>query len=271
MRTLALAIVLTALSYAQAARAQPSGETDQCIEQHAGSQKLRKNGSLLAAQKLLLSCSRQACPGPIRTECSQWAQEVEASIPTMLIEVSAADGSLLGDVEVYIDGELREQKLSGLPLAVDPGEHQIEVRPRGEEPRKRKVLVVLDDKRRRVRIEAPASTAATAKPVETEPGFAVQAPGAPAIIVGSLGVGGLIVGTVFGVRALEQASELEKCRPDCDRDDAEAMHREAIASDVALWTGVALIGVATIVWLTQPSEADGSGAVASALSGRFSF
>lgn len=266
MRLVPFCAAVLVLSKAGPAIAQPGDATESCIESHAESQKRRKNGELRAAQKLLFYCAREACPGPIRAECSQWAQEVDASIPTILIEVPAADGSLIADVEIRIDGELREKTISGLPVGVDPGERAIEVRPKGEVPRRRKVLVVLDDKRRRIRLE-PATQAALPPKPETEPaGFSVQTPDVPAIVVGSFGLAALAVGMGFGIRATVHAEELESCSPHCAREDGEAMRREALVADICFGAGIGLLGIATVVWLTQPSEP-----VASALSGRFTF
>jgi hypothetical protein len=274
MRILAGCALLAALSSSTEALAQPAAATKEaCVEAHAQGQKRRRAGQLAAGLELFLQCAREACPAPLRAECSQWAQEVQASMPTVVLEVPARDGSLLADVEVRVDGELRDNAAAGMPIAIDPGEHVVEVRPRGEPPRRRKVLLVLGERARRVRFDPEAPPLATSSAVPGVMGAApersIQPPGVPSIVVGSVGLAALVVGTVFGVRAADEASDLERCRPTCVRADAEAMRTKALVADVSFGIGAGALAAATILWLIQPSTRPASSAAQRRFASRF--
>jgi hypothetical protein len=244
---LLIAFVFTA----SIARAEDPEQKNACIQEHAESQKLKKAGKLSAAHELLLKCAREACPAPIRAECSDWAQEVEASTPSILVDVKAADGSTRSDVEIWIDGVLRAKTLSGMPIPLDPGQHEVEARPRGSAPMKRAVLVNLDDKRTRIDFTLPARPAAKRPSERARPAPTAKGIPTASIILGSLGVVALGTGGYFGYRAKMRADELEQCKPHCDRGEADSMRQKALIADVSLGVGVVAVGIATFIWLSQ--------------------
>jgi hypothetical protein len=240
------------------ARAQDSARKEACVAKHAESQKLKKAGKLSEAKERLLECASEACPAPIRAECGQWAQEVEANMPSVLIEVRGEGGELRSDVEVWIDGTRRAESLTGMSLAIDPGEHTIEARTRGERQSKR-VLVNLGAKAQSVVFTLEKGKPSRAQETRVPPKKSAASSGPPvaSYVFGSLGIVALGVGGYFGYTAKTRADELEDCRPRCDRDEADAMRDKALVADISLGVGVIALGVASVLWLSdgQRSEA----------------
>src|SRR5262249_6910200 len=93
-----------------------------CVHRHEDAQLARRTGKLLAARAALPACSREACPGAVRGDCVEWLEEVNRSVPSVVI--TARDRGLdVVDVRVFLDGELVTTRLTGSALEADPGEH----------------------------------------------------------------------------------------------------------------------------------------------------
>lgn len=249
------AVVPLVLLFSTAVLAQETAKKV-CIERHAESQKLRKAGKLGEAKDLLVQCASEECPAPIREECGKWAEEVEASLPSILIEVRGDDGALRSDVEIWIDGTRRAESLTGLPLPLDPGEHEIEIRPARQKPEKRRVLVNVGAKGQSVAFslaKKPVSKRAGSGTALRKAAPRSEAKGTPtaAYVLGGVGLVALGVGGYFGYTAKTRADALEDCRPHCDRDEADAMRQKALVADISLGVGVVALGVATVLWLTS--------------------
>jgi hypothetical protein len=139
---------------------------------------------------------------------------------------------------------------------VDPGEHRFSFDAEGHIHGEQSVLLYEGDKNRLIRV-----LLTTVAPPQSEPPIAVTVPPAPAVprardatttVAGSsapvsayvsLGVGGVgaIVAAVFGALALGNKSALDTaCRgaktdcPPSSKPDIDAMHRNAMVSDVGL-------------------------------------
>ncbi len=254
------------LAWAEVSAAQSAAEKELCSSQHAESQKLRRAGELIAAKKLLLACARESCPAVIRRECGDWAQEVEAVTPSLVIDAARADGSVASDFEIRIDGRDVASGRVGLPIAVDPGTHEVEVKLDGKS-QKRRVLVTQGERERRVRFRigaevppAPRSERRSGPPREPR-NTAPQARGArgipsASIVLGAVGVVALGSFGYFGYRAKTRADELDACSPRCDRGEADAMRQTALVADVSLGIGVVALGLATYFWAAQPHASE---------------
>ena len=90
-------------------------------------QRLRAAGKLIDAREKLIACSTAECPQVVRADCAQWASEVLASTPTIVIDVKDAQGTDVADAKVYVDAQLASNRIDGLPIAVDPGEHKVRI------------------------------------------------------------------------------------------------------------------------------------------------
>src|SRR4029077_3606050 len=93
-----------------------------CVHRHEDAQVARRSGKLLAARAALLACSREACPDAVRGDCVDWLEEVNRSVPSVVI--TARDrGADVVEVTVSLDGELVATRLTGSAVEADPGEH----------------------------------------------------------------------------------------------------------------------------------------------------
>ena len=114
------------------------GLTNPLAEAHADSvkactalaedgQRLRAAGKLIDAREKLMACSATECPQVVRTDCAQWASEVLAATPTIVIDAKDADGNDVADAKVSVDGRPVAARIDGRPIAIDPGSHRIYV------------------------------------------------------------------------------------------------------------------------------------------------
>src|SRR3954465_1687817 len=94
-----------------------------CVSAAEKAQRLRGANKLLQARASLLICSRDVCPGVVRSDCTRWRAEVEASVPTIVLRAQDPRGQDLTDVKVWLDGTPLADKVDGLPLEIDPGQH----------------------------------------------------------------------------------------------------------------------------------------------------
>src|SRR5690349_6253023 len=97
----------------------------ECVDAYDASQRARRDGKLREARDRLFVCSNLACPEVVKPQCTQWLAEVEASLPTIVLEAHDGDGNPLSDVRVSIDRGLISERLTGRALEVDPGDHVV--------------------------------------------------------------------------------------------------------------------------------------------------
>lgn len=98
-----------------------------CTSLAEDGQRLRAAGKLIDARDKLIACSSAECPQVVRTDCAQWASEVLASTPTIVIDVRDSQGIDTADAKVFVDGKQVAARIDGRPIAVDPGERSIRV------------------------------------------------------------------------------------------------------------------------------------------------
>src|SRR5262245_14627473 len=76
-----------------------------CVAAYEAAQVSMNRARLLQARKQLRQCLDPACPEKLRPDCSQWLEETEARIPTVLLAFRRADGTPIVKAKVLIDGE----------------------------------------------------------------------------------------------------------------------------------------------------------------------
>jgi hypothetical protein len=250
----------------------------QCVSANESAQTLQDAGKLRDARAQLLLCVNAACPGPVRDDCADRLNHVEKALPTIVIAALDTGGADLTSVRVTMDGVPLVGKLSGIAVAVDPGEHVFTFEADGYARKQTTILVREGEKGRRVSVvlqaaphgaspPTPLPTGAPAPPSpSTTPGGApppqpesetttsavesAPAKSAPVAAYVALGVGaaGIVVTTVFGALALGNKSSLDgacgsdkKACPVSSQSDISSMHANSIVSDVGL--GVAIVGL----------------------------
>lgn len=180
---------------------------------------------------------------------------------TLTLPPGAAPGTV-----VKRDGEVVAEAALGIPLPVDPGEHEIATEAPGGAAWRQRITIARGEKKA-VALEVRAAPAATPKGSDTGPGLRSGPSGrrVATYALGGAGVVGIVVGGVLGGMALGQKDVFEKhCGaglglPDetaCDPTglDAVASARAlGIGSTVGLAVGVAAVGAAAVLLFTEPA------------------
>jgi hypothetical protein len=230
-----------------------------CLQRHEDAQLARKQGQLLAARSALLACSRAACPDAVRADCVDWLEEVNRSIPSVV--VTARDrGADVADVKVFMDGELVAARLTGGALEADPGEHHFRFELARGPVVERTVLLGEGARNRPIDLEfAPPPVAAMqAAPPLLPPSspppwsFANHPLKRSDYLFGGVALAGLATAAVLGIWASHERSELEgSCGPFCTAAEVSPLRTKLVIADVALGTAVAALAVGAYRYFTR--------------------
>ncbi|HEY1695527.1 MAG TPA: hypothetical protein VGG39_25335 [Polyangiaceae bacterium] len=255
LRALALAgaVVGSVVAVAPGARA---SEREACFSAAEVAQKVRAQGHLLDAREKLRVCAHPACPQAVRDDCTTWLAEVEAELPSIVVHARDAAGNDVADVEVLVDGAKVADRLDGLPVAVDPGAHTLQMERAGDPPVERSLVVVAGQKARVVEVQwgaapPPGSTPSAPAPPEAtgpqKPSWLARVP-TSALVAGGVGAAALL-GTIvlWAWGRADYGSLQSSCSPRCSPSSVDGVRTKLVAGDVFLGVGVVSLGVAT--WL----------------------
>lgn len=259
------------------------GSKKECLDAHVKGQDLRRDGHLSAAREALRACAASTCPAIVRDDCTKRLDEAERAQPTVIFEARDGAGNDLADVKVTMDGEPFAGRLTGAPVAADPGEHTFVFEAAGQ-PRLEKKLVLREGEQGRhesLTLGSPAepTPAGPLPPVLSPPSPAPPAaappPGSPsgsglgaqkvlAIATGIVGVAGLGVGTAFGLAAISKRDDAQSVCPGALCPDTNGSNKWAdakstgnVATAAFVVGGVGIVAGA-VLWLTAPSGASGT-------------
>lgn len=254
--TTAVALGALSLIAASAARAQSDKDpVDACLRAADDGQRLRDQGKYLRARAAFLECSKDACPGAVRTECLSWLRDAEQAIPTVVIAARDSAGNDLTDASVYVDGDRVLDRLDGKPLAVDPGRHELRVE-LGARSLRREILLVAAEKNRVLTFELPPAPA-RARPTAREPSVVEPTGTTPWLGFALAGVGALGVGS-FAYFGLTAKSDLDALESDpcaetrtCAESDVDSVRARYLIADVSLGVGLVALGAATWIFATH--------------------
>jgi len=227
-----------------------------CASAFSSAQRLMRTGSLIEARKKLVLCGGPECPEVMHPDCQQWLTSVEASLPTVVFQVSSAAGVPLASVRVSLDGA-EVIPVDGRAWPIDPGEHEAVFESVGFRTSSRHIVVSEGEKLRRevvvldsvpppkVAAELPAKRLATANPPANPP--ASRRLTLPIVVAASsavlAGAGAIYLG--LGARGDER--DLDSCRPGCTREEVDHVKREYLLANVSI--GLAAAGATTAVLL----------------------
>jgi hypothetical protein len=233
----------------------------ECSAAYESAQRLRREGRLVSAREQMILCSQQACPAPLRRECTDWMEPTLRAIPSFSVRVLGRDGCDVPNATIEIDGGPAPPASAGRAIEVDPGVHDLRVSIAGEAPIEQKVVLAQGQKDRpivvrlappNVECKAPSASPSTTKPsppprLETRP--------VPVLTyaLGGTAIAAFAVSTAFGISAFGQKSDLDACSPRCPHDDADAMRRDFAIADVSLAVGVVALAAAAVVYFTRPT------------------
>ena len=215
-----------------------------CISAYEQAQTLRKDGKPLAAKAQAAACAREACPALLAKDCTKWLSELEAVIPTVVLDPRTPAGGLRTDVRVKVDGVALSEKLELKPVPLEPGSHSFTFEAEGAAPIERTLLLRDGEKNKRITVTmAPAADASGgARPIPLG-----------VWIFGGASVVALATSAVFAVDGLGKKSDLDLCKPRCSSSDVDAMSSSFTFADVALGAGVMAGAAAVYLFLTRPS------------------
>jgi hypothetical protein len=272
---------------------------DRCIDADAKAQPLRREGKLAAARAELALCINRQCPGMVRDDCAQRLDEINRAQPTIVFDAKDTADNDLNAVRVTVDGEKLAERLDGSPLPVDPGAHTFAFETPGQPPTIRRLVVREGEKGRieRIWFAGPPSAAAippavgTPAATATTPSEPLLAGGAAptdraaaptpssslpveggshgggaqrawGLVLGSIGLGGVAVGTVYGLLAASAWDDSKnECSPGCPAQNhaaASSDHDRAVSdgtvSTVALIAGGAFLVGGIALFASAPGE-----------------
>ncbi len=278
--------------YAEAcARFEESQRLDPAIGTHyAMAECYEKAGRLASAWLAFLDVASDASAQNRADRVKYAKARAEALAPRLSrIKVVVPAAVRVPGLEIKRDGETLHEVQWGLPVPADPGAHVVRVTAPGKVPAELAVTVQRDEGKVVEVTVAPLADAPAAEPVAgpspapSSPAPAVPvAPGADtasashaglgtqrvlAIAAGVVGVGGVVVGSVFGLKALsEHSSSQQQCQgTSCSQaglQDVSDGKNAGNLSTVGFAVGAAALAGGVVLWLTAPSGAPTTGSLA---------
>ncbi len=266
-RSLLAACALALAPGDAAAQAVAPGKKE-CIAASEGAQRLQQAGKLRDARAQFLLCAAASCPGPVRSDCTARAEEIDRAMPTVVLEAKDGRGNDLTAVAVRVDGTPLVDHLDGRPVPLDPGQHAFTFEAAGQPPVEQSVVVVQGEKDRHVTVtlgSAPPAAPVPAAPVAPAPagaeGGGWSGQKTIAVLVAGLGLGGAVVGTIFGLTAASNWSQAQSdCKTACGpgssaQSELSSTHSAASVSNVAfVVAGLGLVG-GGVLFFTAPGGA----------------
>lgn len=246
--------ILAALFVARPASAD---EREQCAASAEHAQQLRDEGKYRRAREEMLSCARDVCPGPIKSDCGMWLTQLERDAPTVVFGAHDEKGADLFDVKVSMDGSPLQSRLDGKPVLVDAGEHTFTFEAPDGAVRDERVLIRAAEKGRPIIVTFgdPNAAGGGGEAAGSSPGADGKRQGSivPALVVGGIGVAALGSFAYFGLTGMGEVDDLQKCKPNCAKGDVDGARTKLLVADVSLGVGVVALGVATFLYFTRPA------------------
>jgi len=226
------------------------GDRQGCVDSFKRAQRLRRRGELLSSRAELVVCGQPSCPDAIESKCLTWFEEVRAEVPTVVVSVRDHLKRDVVDASILIDGEVLAASVDGLPLEVDPGPREVEVRS-GKLRAKVRIVAVQGERNRAVLVELPA-------PVRPPPPRGFEMPALGWVGFG-VGAAGLVAGSATGLAALLARGNLECPGDNCFLYEEQALTKgRALAHASTASFGLAaaglLTGVLALTWRRPEPE-----------------
>jgi hypothetical protein len=245
-------LVLAGVGTAPAAFAEEADAEAQkrsCIAAHVRAQELNNEDRLTDALAHAIACGQEACPGAVRAACTTLAQNISASIPSVIVETRLADGTAASARDLVVDAKPIPAADAEKPIELDPGNHVLSATIAGRRVEKR-VFVPSGKKRQLVTLSLPAAPTSTATPARDEPR---AVPGA-VYGLGAVAVLGFASFTYFGLSGRSKQDDLEDCKPSCDPGQREPIERDYLIADLSLLVGVAALGAGAWIYFSAQKQ-----------------
>jgi hypothetical protein len=234
-------------------------DTKRCIGAAEQGQQQRRDGKLLAARSSFVACTASECPAVVRRDCAKWIDELDATIPTIVVRLEDEEGHDAVDGRVLLDGETLSGATSGRAFSVDPGSHRIAwMRPGGDLDEE---IIVREGERNRVVVLRPKVAEKIPPPPPPLPPPAKTKSSIPWLVGGA----GLVVGgtgaLLWGLGLNDRSNLQSTCASahTCADSDVRASRTKLIVGDVLVGVGVVAIAAAVYLLVTSGDDAGRSG------------
>jgi hypothetical protein len=281
-----LAFLSVAIGALTTPDARASDEKQVCVRAVEHAQLVRLDGKLREARSGFVTCARAVCPDAIREDCTRWVAEVDASLPTVVVDAVWADGRDVAGLTVMLDGQPLPDAATGRAVAVDPGTHAFRFEVPGALPIETRNVVREGEKNRILHITfapiAPAGLAAAPVPAAAPAPAPISSaapipaaiwhlevpnqrtPSAPrrpiptsALVVGGFALAGFGGFAYAGLSGTGQLNYLRStCAPSCNPATVTSARQEILIGDVLGYFALAAAGVATWLVVTRPVVPD---------------
>jgi hypothetical protein len=228
-----------------------------CIEAHTESQPLRRSGHLRAAREKLVQCAQETCPAMIKQECGTLLGQLDAALPTVVVELRGDTSNPKARWHLAIDGEPFDGALAGRALPLDPGEHKVRVERTKEAFVEQSVTVFEGERARKLVVDVaaivptpppdPTASASVAGATPVSPSSDLQT---GMYVVGGVTIASLAAAGIFWALKSGEFSRLhDTCGKtgSCTDEDEQTLHRDSTLTAVSL--GVSLVSLGTTVTL----------------------
>ncbi len=253
-RAFALVLSWPILAGAQEPATDADDNKAECAQAYAQTQRLRQAGKLGEALQQAVFCAQSSCPELLLADCTRWVSEIEAGLPTIVLDARDPEGRPLADVRVSVDGKPLLDRLDGRALAIDPGEHLFRFERAGSVV-ERRAVVVEGSKAQHIAAQFAAMPASAVPSAEPPPTSAPAIPAA-AWVAGGVALLGGAGFAVFGLSGNAKYDDLNsECSPRCSDDDLAAMRRDWLIADISGGVGLVSLGLAAFFVLSAPGDA----------------
>jgi hypothetical protein len=117
------AVVLVFLVLPSRAWADDKADCESAFEE---GQLARRDGRFDGAREAFAACQAEACPAAMKSRCAEFARDLEAAQPSVVVVVRDADGADVRGATVRVDGA-PAVNVSALGLRLNPGSHTLRV------------------------------------------------------------------------------------------------------------------------------------------------
>ena len=232
-----------------------TADVEHCVRQHERARMLRLDEQWPEAREAMSRCADEACPVAIRTDCSDWLDELSQMIPTLLVVVERDDDGK-HPVRLELDGRVLDLPEQLGPIEVMPGRHRLKFMLVSYPSVEQEIVLEKGEKNRVVRVRfarepkplpAPAAAPARAPPRASRPipvATYLLAGGAVAAFASS---GWLLTSTLSSLSAARA-----NCAPTCKSSDREDIEARLLVADAIAGAGVVLTGLAVYTFVKRP-------------------
>jgi hypothetical protein len=245
----ALAIGCAASCFLSSSRARADDVIAACVKAAEDAQSQRSAHQLRAARQQFLACAQESCPLVVRNDCAGWLSEVDKQMPSIVVQARDTRGVEVSDVRVLADGDVLAERLDGLAIAVDPGEHLFQFEGAGVPALQQRILIREGEKNRAL----PITLAAVPPPPDVR--ARGQHPSPLFYVFSGLAIGSAAGFTYFGLKGMADADELGRApcgmHKTCPDSEVAPIRRELLVADVSLGIGLVSLGAAAYLFFSE--------------------